>query len=162
MYHLRVLLTFIALLIAAPAVWAQGTNISFGAFKSDPAQPVEVTADQLDVNQEDGSATFSGNVLIGQGEMRLSAQQVVVRYRADATGIERLEASGGVTLVNGTDAAQSETADYAIDSGQIVMRGRVLLAQGPSTLSSDMMTVNLTTGTAQMTGRVKTILETGD
>ena len=40
----------------------------------------------------------------------------------------------------------------------IVMSGDVLLTQGANALTSDRMTVNLTQGTAQMNGRVKTIL----
>ena len=42
------------------------------------------------------------------------------------------------------------------------MTGDVLLTQGASALTSERMVVNLTTGTAQMAGRVKTILQTGD
>lgn len=147
------------MLTAAGPVLAQGTNLSFGAFRSDPSLPVEVTADQLDVNQETGAAVFTGNVLIGQGDMRLAAERVVVIYRQDSRRIQRMEATGGVTLVSGQDAAEADRADYSIDAGVIEMRGNVLLTQGPSALTSDFMTVDLTTGTAQMTGRVKTILQ---
>ncbi|MFC3613550.1 lipopolysaccharide transport periplasmic protein LptA [Lutimaribacter marinistellae] len=139
-------------------VQAQGANVAFGAIKADTSLPVEVTADTLDVNQEDGSAEFKGNVVVGQGEMRLSAQRVLVIYDENQSGIERLEATGGVVLVSGPDAAEAERADYSIDTGVIVMTGNVLLTQGPNALSANEMTVNLTTGTAQMTGRVRTIL----
>ncbi|MEX0367851.1 MAG: LptA/OstA family protein [Ruegeria sp.] len=139
---------------------AQETNVAFGAIKADPTLPVEVTADSLDVNQEDGSAEFKGNVLVGQGEMRLSAQRVLVIYNEENSGIDRMEATGDVVLVNGPDAAQAQRADYTIESGVIVMTGDVLLTQGENALSSNKMTVNLITGTAQMVGRVKTILKT--
>ena len=144
-------------LLGAPAT-AQSTNVAFGAVKADPSLPVEVTADTLDVNQEDGSAEFTGNVLVGQGEMRLSAERVLVIYSRDNSSIQRMEATGGVVLVNGPDAAEAERADYSIDTGVIVMTGDVLLTQGANALTSERMTVNLTTGTAQMVGRVKTIL----
>lgn len=140
---------------------AQGTKVAFGAIKADPTLPVEVTADSLDVNQADGSAEFIGNVLVGQGAMRLSAKRVLVIYNQDASAIERMEATGDVVLVNGPDAAEAERADYSIVTGVIVMTGNVLLTQGPNALTSDKMTVNLTTGTANMVGRVKTILQTG-
>ena len=42
------------------------------------------------------------------------------------------------------------------------MRGNVLLTQGASALTSDLMTVDLAGGTAQMDGRVKTILRGAD
>lgn len=140
--------------------YAQSTSVAFGTVKADPTLPVEVTSDTLDVNQTEGSAEFLGNVLVGQGEMRLSAQRVLVIYNEEASGIERMEATGDVVLVNGPDAAQADRADYSIETGVIVMTGDVLLTQGPNALTSDEMTVNLTTGTANMAGRVKTILQT--
>lgn len=146
--------------LAAP-VLAQGTNVAFGTIRQDTNQPVEVTADNLSVDQATGTAIFEGNVLIGQGEMRLSATRVKVVYRSAGQGIQRLEATGGVTLVSGPDAAEAERADYDIDKGTIVMTGNVLLAQGPSAISAERMSVRLSDGTAQMSGRVKTILQTG-
>lgn len=146
----------------APAVLAQGTQVAFGSLQQDTGLPVEVTADNLAVDQGTGEAVFTGNVVVGQGAMRLSAKRLLVVYREDTEGIERMEATGGVTLVSGPDAAESERADYNIDDGTIVMTGNVLLTQGPSALTADRMTVQLDTGTAQMTGSVKTILQTGD
>ncbi len=158
MPNIRVLIVSLLLALGAAPVLAQSANVAFGAIKADPSLPVEVTADTLDVNQEDGSAEFLGNVVVGQGEMRLSAKRVLVIYNQEASGIERMEATGDVVLVSGPDAAQAERADYTIDSGLIVMTGNVLLTQGQNALTSNKMTVNLITGTAQMVGRVKTIL----
>lgn len=147
-------------LLAAPLL-AQGTSVAFGTIKQDTKLPVEVTSDNLSVDQETGIAIFTGNVLIGQGEMRLSAPRVLVVYLEEQKGIERLEATGGVTLVSGPDAAESERADYSIEDGVIVMTGNVLLDQGLNALSADRMIVQLSDGTAQMSGRVKTIIQTG-
>lgn len=143
-------------------LYAQGTQVAFGAIRQDTSAPVEVSADELNVDQDTGAAIFTGNVVIGQGDMRLSAPRVLVVYREDRAGIERMEATGGVTLVSGPDAAESQRADYSIDTGLIVMTGDVLLAQGQSAISSDRMTVNLEDGTARMQGSVKTILQTGN
>lgn len=158
---LRALL-FIAAITAIPSLsMAQGT-IAFGAVKADPSAPVEVSAENLEVNQTDGSAKFTGDVVIIQGVMRLSADEVLVTYKTgddqQKTGIETLNAIGKVILVNGPDAAEADEAEYNIDSGTIEMRGNVLLSQGEAVLTSNHMTVNLTSGTAQMAGRVKTIL----
>lgn len=151
----------IFLFLSAVSVAAQGTNVAFGTIRQDTSLPVEVTADNLSVDQATGTAIFTGNVLIGQGEMRLSAARVLVVYRDQQTGIARLEATGGVTLVSGPDAAEAERADYDIDKGTIDMSGNVLLTQGQNALSSDTMSVKLSDGTAQMSGRVKTVLQTG-
>lgn len=158
---LRSLLLCLILVLPVTPAFAQGTNVAFGTIRQDTNQPVEVTADNLAVDQDSGTAVFTGNVMIGQGEMRLSAARVLVVYRAENKGIARLEATGGVTLVSGPDAAEAERADYNIDDGTIVMTGNVLLAQGASALSADTMSVRLSDGTAQMSGRVRTILQTG-
>ncbi len=163
MLIMRAFLLCVTLAFASvPADAQQGTKVAFGTIKADPTLPVEVTADTLDVNQADGSAEFQGNVIVGQGVMRLSAKRVLVIYNENASGIERLEATGDVVLVNGPDAAEADRADYTIDTGVIIMTGDVLLTQGPNALTSDKMTVNLITGTAQMVGRVKTILNPED
>lgn len=159
MFYLRPFILCLVLSLGSVGAHAQGTNVAFGTFKADPTLPVEVTADTLEVNQADGSAEFIGNVLVGQGEMRLSAKKVLVIYNQEAGGIDRLVATGDVILVNGPDAAEADRAEYTIDSGVIVMTGNVLLTQGRNALTSERMTVNLTTGTANMAGRVKTILQ---
>ena len=130
--------------------------------QQDTDAPVEVTADQLQVNQSDGTALYTGNVVIGQGEMRLAAPRVLVIYTEGQGRIDRLEASGGVTLVSGEEAAEAERADYSIDTGTVVMTGNVLLTQGNNALTSERMVVNLEDGTAEMTGRVRTVLNQGD
>ncbi|MCR9113999.1 MAG: lipopolysaccharide transport periplasmic protein LptA [Rhodobacteraceae bacterium] len=145
----------------APIAMAQGAQVAFGNTQQDSSLPVEVTADNLNVNQSDGTAVFTGNVLIGQGEMRLSAPRVLVVYKDDHSGIEELRASGGVTLVSGEDAAEAATADYNVDTGVIEMQGDVLLVQGINALTGDRMFVDTRAGTAQVSGRVKTILQPG-
>ena len=151
----------LALILALPAsaVLAQGAQIAFGGVRQDTSAPVEVASDALSVDQTDGPAVFKGNVEIAQGEMRLSAAEVRVVYAADSQRISRLQASGGVTLVSGPDAAEAATADYDIDSGRIVMEGDVLLVQGNSTLAAQRMTVDTVAGTAEMEGRVRTVLQ---
>jgi len=159
---LRTLCLALMALFLAIAATAQGTQLAFGGLQADPSLPVEVTADALDVDQADGTAIFSGNVVVGQGEMRLSAARVQVIYDTGKSSIARLTATGDVVLVNGPDAAEAEKADYTIDSGVVVMTGDVLLTQGPNAVSSENMVVDLTTGTARMTGRVKTVLITDE
>ena len=161
MFDFRIVPVCIALVLGAASVFAQEAQVAFGSVKADPSLPVEVTSETLNVNQEDGSAEFVGNVIVIQGEMRLSAGRVLVIYNQDRSGIERMEASENVVLVNPPDAAEGDWAEYTIESGVIVMKGNVLLTQGPSTISSDQMVANLTSGTATMTGRVKTILQQG-
>ena len=57
MQFLRLLL--IAALAVGPTIsMAQGFKVAFGEMQQDSSLPVEVTADNLSVNQNDGSAVF--------------------------------------------------------------------------------------------------------
>lgn len=147
----------LSFLLAAPALAQTG----FGRAQ-DVGQPVEVTADALQVDQQTGLATFSGHVLIGQGEMRLSADKVTVTYAAgDRQKISKLNAQGNVTLVSGADAAEAQAADYDVGSGNVVLKGDVLLTQSGNVLAGDTVTVNLASGTANASGRVRSVLQPG-
>ena len=150
----------VAMLLAAPA-FAQ-TNINLGGIRADSSSPVEVAADSLTVDQDTGTAVFSGNVVIGQGDLRLSAGSVRVIYDEATGDITKLNASGGVTFITATEAAEAQTAVYDLTSGTIVLTGDVLLTQGASALSANQMTVNVNTGTAQMSGRVRTVFQQGN
>jgi lipopolysaccharide export system protein LptA len=123
--------------------------------------PVEVTAENLSVNQADGTANFSGNVLVKQGEMRLSAAAIRVEYSADGKEINRLHASGGVLLVNATDAAQAAEAVYTIASGEVVMTGNVLMTQGQTAIKGQRLVIDLKSGTGRMEGGVTTTFTPG-
>ena len=146
-------------LFLASAAPAQTASVAFGNMQQDTSLPVEVTSQELSVDQETGTAIFTGEVVIVQGDMRLAAPRVLVVYSEDQRRIQRLEATGGATLVSGEDAAEAERADYDIDTGLVVMTGDVLVTRGINIMTSDLMTVDLTTGSAQMEGRVKTILQ---
>ncbi|MDG1431863.1 MAG: LptA/OstA family protein [Paracoccaceae bacterium] len=137
---------------------AQGTQLSFGPLAQDTDAPIEIEADELAISQADNSATFTGNVVIKQGEMSLAAPLVTVVYNPETSDIDLLVATGGVTLVSGNEAAEAETAEYSVITGVIIMRGDVLLAQGLSSLAAEEMTVNLSDGSALLSGRVRTIL----
>ena len=152
----------IVLLLAAPApALAQQAAIDFGGLAQDTSLPVEVAADNLEVNQADGTAVFTGNVLVTQGEMKLSADRIQVVYATEGEGrIQTLNANGGVTLVNGAEAAEAAEAVYDIDSGNVVMTGDVMLTQGQTALSGNRLVIDLTSGTGRMEGRVRTIFET--
>jgi lipopolysaccharide export system protein LptA len=149
----------VAVLSCLPGLaMAQAGAFSFGQGTRDRAAPVEVSSDALSVDQNDNSALFTGSVVIAQGEMRLAAPRVRVVYLPDRSGIETLEASGGVTLTSGEDAAEAQDAAYNLGTGMIELRGNVLLVQGTNAISGDTVIVDTNAGTAQVTGRVKTIL----
>ena len=137
-------------------VFAQ-TSLSLGGFSSNPDASIEMAADKLTISQTDGSARFEGNVMIAQENIKIMAQLVVVSY-LESGDINQLSASGGVTVVTQTESAEAKTADYDLGSQNLVLRGDVLLTQGQIAISSDTMTIDLTTGAAIIEGRVRTTL----
>lgn len=149
-----------ALMLASP-VLAQ-TNINLGGITTDPGAPVEVAADSLSVDQDTGTAIFDGNVVIGQGNLRIAAARAQVVYNATSGDIASFEATGGVTFANGTEAAEAQSATYDLQNGNLVLVGEVLLTQGASALSADRMTIDVATGNAQMEGRVRTVFQQGN
>ncbi|PWG16996.1 lipopolysaccharide transport periplasmic protein LptA [Salibaculum griseiflavum] len=148
----------LALFVFFATLAAAQTNLTLGAVNADPSAPVEISADSLSVDQDTGIATFSGNVEVGQGDMRLAAAEVVVNYNEQTGEIDSLTVTGGVTFVTPTEAAEAERAEYDISGGMLVLIGDVLVTQGPSAMSADQMRIDLQTGNALMEGRVRTIL----
>lgn len=140
---------------------AAETDVAFGGLKADTSLPVEVQADQLTVSQTDGTAVFSGNVIVTQGDMKLTAAEVKVEYEAGGKGIASLHATGVVALAAGTDTAQADAADYTIATAEVILTGNVLLTQGQATIQGGKLTVNLKTGLGHMEGRVTTIFTPG-
>lgn len=152
---LRLFLFCLALIVPGGAM-AQ-MDLSLGDVATDGATPVEVTADSLTVDQDTGKAVFAGNVLVVQGDIRISASQVEVFYDAEGSAITRLVAGGGVTFATATEAAEAAQADYDLATGMLILTGDVLLTQGNTALSAETMTVNLRDGSAQLDGRVRTV-----
>lgn len=153
---LLVCLTF----LAAP-VLAQQAQVGFGGGNHDSSAPVEVAADNLEVDQATGRAVLTGNVVIAQDDLRLSANRVVVDY-ATVNGdrrIERVNAVGNVIIVAGPDAAEGQEAVYTLGSSDILLTGDVIVTQGESTLAGDRLAVNLNSGAGVVTGRVRTTLQ---
>jgi lipopolysaccharide export system protein LptA len=146
-------------LLAVPAL--AETGVRFDGLKTDPTAPIEVQADQLSVNQADGLAVFTGNVVVLQSDMELTAAEVTVIYAADNKGIAELHARGGVTVKAGTNVAQAEEAAYVVATAELVLQGQVLLSQGQATLSGQVLRINLTTGLGTIEGRVTTTFAPG-
>ncbi|MDX8353018.1 LptA/OstA family protein [Cognatiyoonia sp. IB215182] len=158
---LRIILPLIASICLCAGTALAQTSIDLGGVEVDTSAAIEVTADSLAVDQDTGSAVFSGNVVIGQGDLRLSAGMVEVIYVAESSAIARLIASDGVTFVTASEAAEAQDADYNVETGLLTLNGDVLLTQGASAISAETMIINLTDGTATMDGRVRTVLQQG-
>lgn len=157
---------FLAGMIAASlpaAAQTAGGQGPFGGFKHDRSAPIEITSNALEVQQANSLAIFEGEVVAGQGTLRLTADRVEVAYDEQAgddseTGaIRNLVAQGNVFLSNGAETAQGQQARYDVESGMITMSGDVVLTQGANVISGENLTINLNEGQGRVEGRVRSI-----
>ena len=137
---------------------AQGLQVAFAGFDQDAEEPIEIAADSMAIDQEDGSALLTGNVVIGQGDLRLAAPRVNVKYSEEG-GISTIRATGGVIVVTPEEEVEAQTALYTLSEDSMYLSGDVLLSQGRSAVSAETMRVNLADGTALLEGRVRTVLQ---
>jgi lipopolysaccharide export system protein LptA len=144
------------------ALLAQGTAVTLGGLNTQPDAPIEISADSLAVDQDSGEAIFTGTVIIGQGDLRISAATVQVIYSDEQGKISRFLADGGVTFVTASEAAEASSAIYDLDGETLTLTGNVLLTQGNSALTADRMMINIDTGAARMEGRVRTVFQQSD
>jgi len=112
----------------------------------DSSKKIEVSADSLVVSQGNSSAEFKGNVLAGQGTLKIEADRLIVEYKADSEG-------------TATGAIHSMTAVYMVTSGTVKMSGDVILTQGRNAIAGSILNIDLNSGDAVFEGRVRTVLE---
>lgn len=140
---------------------------SFGK-KRDNHTPIEVTADSLEVLQEESKATFSGHVVAIQGDLRLTAESMTVYYAmrdaapakkkgekaGEENAIKKIEASGNVFLATPDETASGALAVYDVDEQEIRMDGRVTLTRGKNVLEGEKLVYNFATGKSKIVSGV--------
>jgi lipopolysaccharide export system protein LptA len=151
-----------ASVLAVSSAAAQQSANPFGSFKHDNTQPIEITADALEVREAEQRAIFSGSVIAGQGELRLTADTLSVWYKPgqgeESGQIDRMRADGDVFLSSGAETARGAWADYAVADGMVTMGGGVVLTQGENAIRGEQLTVNLTSGVGRIEGgRVQSV-----
>ena len=155
--------TLAAFLCFASTAVAQ-IQVGFGGTAHNSSDPIEITSDSLAVDQENGTATFSGNVIVVQGDLRMAAEEIAVVYDLDEQGntqdVREVIGSGGVLITRGTEAAEGERALYQVAEDLLTMNGNVLVTQGTGAVSGDRLVVNMLTGEGAVDGgRVRTVLQ---
>lgn len=125
--------------------------------------PVDVFADRAEAQDRADRAVFSGNVVVKQEELTLRTARLTLAY-SNLSGnldIDRIDASGGVTIVSPSETAKGDFAVYDLDKGLITMVGNVRLERGGSFLSGARLTLDLNTGRAVMDGGLRGVNQNG-
>lgn len=149
-------LAFAAVLATAAPAAAQLSRSSDG--------PIDVTADELEVQQNECISVWRGNAEALQGDTRLRAN-VMRMYMSKAAGkpgasgscgeLRRLEADGGVYYVTPQQRVRGDNGVYDATNETIVLTGDVVAVQGQNVLRGTRMVFNSRTGEGKMEGSAK-------
>ncbi len=141
--RLRLLLLSLSLLLPA-------------AVQAASAPPVKISADSLELDQKAQSTTYSGNVLLTQGEMKLTAESLTVFVTDGKLG--SIEARGNparfdTRLDDGTNVS-GEAGKIRFDSsaGLLTLIGSGKLTQGRNRIENDYIEYDLNRGNLKAGG----------
>ncbi len=131
---------------------AQGAPANFNA-----NEPINFSADRLEVAEEEHIATFTGNVRAVQSDFSLAADSVKVYYRSGSEGegasavgaggsVSRIDINGNVRIESQGDLARGDWAIYDVDRSIVIMGGQVTLQRGDTIIRGSRLELDLNTG----------------
>ena len=100
--------------------------------KTDPKKdPVRITADELVIDNQKRSATFTGNVKATQADTVITTDVLTLFYQSQSgasqspstNAIERIEAAGNVRIEFDNKVAVSNQAVYIINERKLILSG---------------------------------------
>jgi lipopolysaccharide export system protein LptA len=164
--RLRLVATVAILAAAMTTSWGQGAPM-FGGFLDQSDDPISIDANSLQWLVADGRDVleYRGSVVAVRGNMTIEADLLIVYLPlpdADNAGaFDRLEASGAVTILAGSQRVTSQSAIIDMVAQTVTMDGNVALNDGGTQMAGDHLAVDLTTGdwrldAATPAGRVRT------
>jgi lipopolysaccharide export system protein LptA len=116
-------------------------------------QPVNYAADRIELQDRQNRVVLSGDVVITQGDLRLTAGRTTVAYTdTGSLRIQRIDATGGVVVTRGGEQAQGAAGVYDFNRRVIVLSGGVALRRGRDTLNGGRLTIDLNTGVSSVDG----------
>lgn len=116
-------------------------------------QPVSYAADRIELQDRQNRVVLSGDVVIQQGDLRLTAERTTVAYTdAGTLRIQRIDATGGVVVMRGSERARGDVAVYDFNRRIITMSGGVAINRGTDSLSGGRLVIDLNTGVSSVDG----------
>jgi lipopolysaccharide export system protein LptA len=154
-------LVALAFTISASAQTVGGGTFAEGGHNAD--QPIEISSDTLELEQEKQIAVFAGSVDAVQGDMSLKTDRLEVHYTTDeeagvdgeSQSISSMEAIGNVYVNSPRETAQGDTADYNVIDRILTLNDNVLLTQGSNVLCGNTLDMYLDTGRSLLKGACK-------
>lgn len=135
---------------------AETGGSGLGGFASDPDAPIEIEADALEVEDQKHIATFIGNVVATQGDMKLRADRLKADYAAKSGAKNRITeilATGNVHVTSKDDqSADGDWARYTVATRTILMGDKVVLRQGQNVIRGSKLSIDLNSGKSRIVG----------
>lgn len=117
------------------------------------AEPVNVSADDFTIDQNNNNATFSGNVVITRTGLQLWADKVVVLYGTGGqSDIDSLTATGNVRIKTDSQDATGAKATFDPDTLILKLSGNVTVVNAQGKLNGPELTINLETNSSVFKG----------
>ena len=120
------------------------------AFDLESEQPIKVASDSARLDDQKGTATYTGNVRVTQGKAMLTADRVVL-HRGDEQSLNRMKATGEPATYEQPKTqqgpavyAEGETIIYAADKDRITFERSALIRQQGDTFRGNRIVYNLT------------------
>ena len=121
---------------------------SFSAFAltGDTDQPIHIESDQQSLDMQGNVVTFTGNVVVTQGSIKINADKVVVTRPGGEQGKEVIDGYGNpATFYQMQDSGKpvsghSSTMHYELQNDFVVLTGNAYLEQVDSNIKGDKIT----------------------
>jgi lipopolysaccharide export system protein LptA len=113
-----------------------------------PDAPIEWAADNFVGDAVTKEGTFTGNVVIRQGEVRMRAD--AVRVHVVQNKPDKIYAQGNVVVDTPSGIATGDSGVYDVNPRIITLKGRVVLTKDKNVMRGRQLVVNLITGVATL------------
>lgn len=155
-------------LCVLPTVMLLALPLYSHALPSDANQPIKLLADKATYSERTGVTSYSGNVIITQGTLRLTADDITVNL-SQQRSINSAVATGRpatmqqiVTKEKGLAKGQANKIDYNAVTGIITLTGNAKLDQNGASFAGNVIRYSLKAGDVEATAggnqRVELIL----
>lgn len=154
------LITRVVALSVVSGLWGAAAMAQGGRLDHDVSQPIEFSADRLEIEGEGETATFDGKVEAVQGDLRLTADRVKVFFKtSDApagarsgrrSSVSRIDAMGHVVLASGGETATGDWGIYDVDRRIITLGGKVVLTRGGTVIEGNRLELDLDLGRSKI------------
>lgn len=113
--------------------------------------PINVSSDAFEGNFQTKVGTYSGNVIVTQGDDKLHADTVKVEVVAGKPN--RFEATGHVVFVSPSGTATGDNGIYELGPRTITLTGHVILTKEKDVMRGTSLVVDMNTGQSRLIAR---------